>query len=85
MERQGSKVAKALALEAQLRSVDGAVMEQLQSARSISDSGPSASLDSKVPPFGQENETPCCQEAAQVAAALQGNVTGNAASNAALQ
>ncbi|CAL8460857.1 g388 [Coccomyxa elongata] len=48
VERQGSKVAKALALEAQLRSVDGAVMEQLQSARSISDSGPFASLDSKV-------------------------------------
>ena len=48
-ERQGSKVAEALALEAQLRSVDGAVMEQLQSAASISDSGPSASLDTKVP------------------------------------
>lgn len=54
-ERQGSKVAKALALEAQLRTVDGAVMEQLQSARS--DSGRSASLDSRVP-----FKTPCVQE-----------------------
>lgn len=48
-ERPGSKVAKALALEAQLRSVDGAVMEQLQTARA--ESGCSASLDSKVPAF----------------------------------
>ncbi len=47
-ERPASKVAKALALEAQLRSVDGAVMEQLQTARA--ESGCSASLDSKVPP-----------------------------------
>jgi hypothetical protein len=47
VERQGSKVAKVLALEAQLRSVDTQAMQQLQEF-DPSDSGHSASLENKV-------------------------------------
>lgn len=45
-ERQGPKLAKVLALEAQLRNVDGQVMQQLQSGPS--DAGRSTSLDNQV-------------------------------------
>jgi len=51
IERSGSKLAKALELEAQLRTVDGQVLEQLTSAHSDSSRSQTASLDKQLSPL----------------------------------